>query len=163
MVKRTGRAFFPAAVTGATAAVSATAVLAILLFAANPLFFDDAPATFAFFLLIPAALGAVLGLVVAFVPLRRYVSRRGATAGVLVALLLLTALHAASLWREAHPRRLLQSLVIGVDGATWSVIRPLQERGELPAFARLEKEGASATCLSLVPMFSNRIFTSIAT
>jgi hypothetical protein len=33
-------------------------------------------------------------------------------------------------------------VLLGIDGATWKVIGPLLERGALPHFARLEREGA---------------------
>lgn len=46
-----------------------------------------------------------------------------------------------------HPR----VLVIGVDGGTFDIVRPLVDRGRLPAFARLMREGAWGRLRSTVP------------
>lgn len=54
-------------------------------------------------------------------------------------------------------------LLIGIDGATWDVMRPLMEAGELPTFARLVREGWSGKLRSLEPMVSPMLWTSIAT
>jgi predicted AlkP superfamily phosphohydrolase/phosphomutase/tetratricopeptide (TPR) repeat protein len=59
---------------------------------------------------------------------------------------------------EPHP-----VLVIGVDSADWEMIRPMVERGELPTFARLLSDGASAPCTTLDPPLSPLLWTSIAT
>ncbi len=55
-------------------------------------------------------------------------------------------------------------LVIGIDGADWSVLEPLVEAGELPNLARLIAEGASGKLRSLEPRrMSPVIWTTIAT
>jgi len=54
-------------------------------------------------------------------------------------------------------------LLIGVDGASWNVMRPLMASGRLPTFSRLVAEGWSGTLRSLEPMVSPLIWTSIAT
>ncbi len=55
-------------------------------------------------------------------------------------------------------------LVIGIDGADWSVLEPLLEAGELPNLARLVAEGASGKLRSLEPRrMSPVIWTTIAT
>lgn len=54
-------------------------------------------------------------------------------------------------------------LLIGLDGATLRVARPLLEAGRLPNLARLAREGASAPLHSLQPLLSPRIWNSIAT
>ena len=54
-------------------------------------------------------------------------------------------------------------LLIGVDAATWDVMRPLMAAGKLPTFARLVKEGWSATLLSMEPTISPALWTTIAT
>jgi len=47
------------------------------------------------------------------------------------------------------PRKDVRLLLIGLDGANWTVARPLVERGELPNLARLMKEGHSGPLHSL--------------
>ena len=54
-------------------------------------------------------------------------------------------------------------LLIGIDAATWDVIRPLAEAGRLPTLARLVAEGWSAPLRSMEPTISPRIWTTIAT
>jgi hypothetical protein len=55
-------------------------------------------------------------------------------------------------------------IFLGIDGATWKVIGPLLERGELPAFRRLVEEGASMPRFeTLSTTFSPVVWTSIAT
>jgi predicted AlkP superfamily phosphohydrolase/phosphomutase len=54
-------------------------------------------------------------------------------------------------------------LLIGVDAATWTVIRPLLDAGRLPTFKRLVSEGWSGTLRSLEPTISPAIWTTIAT
>ncbi len=54
-------------------------------------------------------------------------------------------------------------LVIGLDGADWSTIRPLVAAGRLPHIARLVHEGAWGPLRSYDPMYSPLIWTTIAT
>jgi predicted AlkP superfamily phosphohydrolase/phosphomutase len=54
-------------------------------------------------------------------------------------------------------------LVVGIDAATWDVIRPLMAAGRLPTFTRLVREGWSATLESMDPTISPAIWTTIAT
>ncbi len=54
-------------------------------------------------------------------------------------------------------------LVVGIDSADWEMIRPMVERGEMPTFERLLRDGASAPCTSLEPALSPLLWTSIAT
>jgi predicted AlkP superfamily phosphohydrolase/phosphomutase len=53
--------------------------------------------------------------------------------------------------------------LVGVDGATWDVIRPRLELGKLPNIARLVKEGTSGVLRSEEPMISPAIWATIAT
>jgi predicted AlkP superfamily phosphohydrolase/phosphomutase len=53
--------------------------------------------------------------------------------------------------------------LIGLDGATWEIIDPLIAKGELPAFARLKREGAWGYLETYQPTESVSIWTSIAT
>ena len=57
----------------------------------------------------------------------------------------------------------LRVIVVGIDGATFSVIRPLVAQGRLPALARLMRRGSSATLRSLTPSRSPAIWTTVAT
>ena len=57
----------------------------------------------------------------------------------------------------------LRVLVVGIDSATWTVMRPMIERGELPTFARLVREGAAGDLETLSPTVSPAIWTTIAT
>lgn len=54
-------------------------------------------------------------------------------------------------------------LVLGLDGGSWRVLAPLLAAGELPAFARLVREGTSGVLTSIDPSFSAVVWTSIAT
>lgn len=55
-------------------------------------------------------------------------------------------------------------LFLGIDGATWKVIGPMMERGELPAFRRLVEEGSYRPDFETLPItLSPVIWTTIAT
>jgi predicted AlkP superfamily phosphohydrolase/phosphomutase len=59
---------------------------------------------------------------------------------------------------QVHP-----VVLLGIDGATWDVIDPMMERGELPSFRRLVERGCRAPLLSIPPLASPAVWTSIAT
>jgi predicted AlkP superfamily phosphohydrolase/phosphomutase len=63
----------------------------------------------------------------------------------------------------ALPRTGLRVLVVGIDGATFRVLRPLLARGRLPALAGLIARGSHAPLRSLEPSRSPAIWTTIAT
>jgi Tfp pilus assembly protein PilF/predicted AlkP superfamily phosphohydrolase/phosphomutase len=54
-------------------------------------------------------------------------------------------------------------LLVGLDGADWEIVDPLMEAGRLPNLAGLVRQGARAKLLSITPMLSPVIWTSIAT
>lgn len=54
-------------------------------------------------------------------------------------------------------------LVIGLDGGSWSVIRPLIESGELPALARLMQDGTSGPLKSVPNAMSPAAWTTFMT
>jgi predicted AlkP superfamily phosphohydrolase/phosphomutase len=54
-------------------------------------------------------------------------------------------------------------LVIGLDGATFDLVRPMAERGELPTLARVLKQGASAALRGTVPPVSSQAWSSFLT
>lgn len=59
-----------------------------------------------------------------------------------------------------HAPRLL---LIGIDGADWRVMAPLLEAGELPHLQQLMRNGTSGPLMSLYPIISPVIWTTIAT
>lgn len=54
-------------------------------------------------------------------------------------------------------------LLIGWDAADWRMIRPMLDRGELPALASLLQRGAWGNLATIRPMLSPMLWTSIAT
>jgi predicted AlkP superfamily phosphohydrolase/phosphomutase len=56
-----------------------------------------------------------------------------------------------------------RTLAIGLAGASWNVLDPLLETGELPNLARLRSEGASGTLESTVPFYTVPAWASYAT
>jgi predicted AlkP superfamily phosphohydrolase/phosphomutase len=54
-------------------------------------------------------------------------------------------------------------LVLGLDGATWSILRPLMEAGDLPALRQICDAGASGTIRSVFPPLSPVAWTTIMT
>jgi len=59
----------------------------------------------------------------------------------LAGVLLLLACDFSAAAAESDPES-LRVRFVGIDGATWRIIAPMMERGELPAFQRLTEEGA---------------------
>ena len=53
--------------------------------------------------------------------------------------------------------------LIGIDGATYDLIRPMVERGELPHIARLLREGASGDLESATPPITPPAWVSMMT
>jgi len=54
-------------------------------------------------------------------------------------------------------------VVIGLDGATWDLVLPWVEEGELPAFRKLIREGAYGNLESTIPPITPAAWTSIFT
>lgn len=54
-------------------------------------------------------------------------------------------------------------LVIGLDGGTWDVLRPLADRGLMPTVARVLGEGASGVLRSTVPWYTVPGWVSLMT
>jgi hypothetical protein len=71
--------------------------------------------------------------------------------------------------RVAKPPRLeavdtgLKVILVGFDGADWRVIRPLMEKGELPAFAGLVRTGAAGDLATIHDSNSAVIWASLYT
>ncbi|MCZ6766408.1 MAG: alkaline phosphatase family protein [bacterium] len=65
--------------------------------------------------------------------------------------------------QESVPTR-YKVMVIGIDGASWAVIRPIMDEGLMPNLQRLIREGVSGPLRSsLPPIESPTIWTSVAT
>ena len=79
----------------------------------------------------------------------------GRAIGVLAALVL--ALGAAAGSAQARV------VLLGIDGASWSVVDPLLAAGELPELAALLARGAGAELETVEPVISPVVWTSIAT
>ncbi len=56
-----------------------------------------------------------------------------------------------------------RTIIIGLDGATWTFLKPWAEKGELPALKKLMERGAYGTPLSCVPCRSGTAIPSIYT
>ncbi len=54
-------------------------------------------------------------------------------------------------------------VIFGVDGATWNVLTPMIEAGELPNIAELIRDGSSGVLRCGTPIQSPQMWTSIAT
>jgi len=67
---------------------------------------------------------------------------------------------AAGCSNPAPPPRVL---VVGLDGATWDVARPLVAAGEMPNLARLVAGGVSATPVAEEPFFAPVVWTTVFT
>lgn len=66
--------------------------------------------------------------------------------------------------REIEPiPRDVKVLVVGLDGADWAVADPLMASGRMPNLSRIVKDGVRSNLLSITPMLSPVIWTSIAT
>ena len=54
-------------------------------------------------------------------------------------------------------------LVIGLDGATWTLLEPLLAQGKLPTLARLIREGSRASLRSCIQPSSEQAWSAFAT
>jgi len=120
----------------------------------NPWFMDDLGLFFVLVMLPWAAAGALVG---AFVfkggRRQRYI---GAAVG-LASLMLLMGLFFRD---KPKPPDQTQLLVVGIDGATFTVIDEMKD--ELPNLARMEAEGTRAVLRSMEPTFSPLLWTTMA-
>jgi Type I phosphodiesterase / nucleotide pyrophosphatase len=78
---------------------------------------------------------------------------------VLRAVVLIAALTATGC-TQPPPTRVV---VIGLDGATWDVARPMLAAGELPHLARLIARGVVATPVASEPLFAPVVWTTLFT
>ena len=77
-----------------------------------------------------------------------------------VSLLVPAVVRPGSPLQAAEGRRVV---LLGMDGAVWSVIDDMRERGDLPNIDRLIARGVRAKLRSLEPTLSNRVWTSAIT
>lgn len=80
------------------------------------------------------------------------------TVGALALAALLVACGCA---RKPEPRPRL--LIFGLDCATWTILGPMIEAGEVPTIARLTREGSYGILKSVPPVQSPPVWTTIAT
>ena len=57
----------------------------------------------------------------------------------------------------------MRSVIFGVDGLTFRILHPLIERGELPNFQKLAREGCEAILESRYPPLTAPAWTSLST
>src|SRR6266849_1425544 len=60
-------------------------------------------------------------------------------------------------------RYVVRTVIFGVDGLTFRILHPLVERGELPNFQRLAREGCEAVLESKYPPLTAPAWTSLST
>lgn len=61
---------------------------------------------------------------------------------------------------SSHPQRVL---IIGLDGVTWDVLRPLMDEGRMPRLRRVVEEGASGVLRSTTPPITPAAWTTFLT
>jgi hypothetical protein len=64
---------------------------------------------------------------------------------------------------RAPERASSRVVLVGLDGADWRLLRPMMERGELPTFARMVREGASGPLASIPGTNSAVLWSSLYT
>jgi predicted AlkP superfamily phosphohydrolase/phosphomutase len=86
------------------------------------------------------------------------VARKLAQALILLVILSLLACQSEFETKPDHP-----VVVIGIDGATWNIIDPMIDAGELPSFKKLVDRGARADLVVLPPLRSPVVWTTFST
>jgi predicted AlkP superfamily phosphohydrolase/phosphomutase len=163
-----------AAVTGMVSGAAVGCLAGVIIAAYNPFFVDSIFLGLLFLWAIPAVLGAVVWiaghalkrLVSEGYPGRRGLRRRHAPLVMLLLALVVAGLYGAGRLNERSPASAADGprvLIIGIDGATWDIMRPMMERGELPNFQAIRDRGASGVLTSIEPTLSPAVWTTIAT
>lgn len=62
-----------------------------------------------------------------------------------------------------RPLDSVRTLLVGLDGVTWKLAKPLRNAGDMPTFGRLSRDGAVGVLESDDPTLSPRVWTTIAT
>jgi predicted AlkP superfamily phosphohydrolase/phosphomutase len=120
----------------------------------NPLFVDEPISLWLALVMLPGLLGALISLGGGYRARGRW--PLGLSVGTLT---LITGFSIPTGQRLDST----QLVILGVDGATWSVIEPMVQRGELEAFAAMRSAGASGVMQAPQPIFSPLIWTTLAT
>lgn len=68
----------------------------------------------------------------------------------------------SELTEKANPSK-LKIVIVGIDGATLDIVKPMREKGLLPSFTKLIERGAHGKLESVEPTISPSIWTSIVT
>lgn len=58
---------------------------------------------------------------------------------------------------------MIKSLILGLDGATWDIIKPLAEEDKLPTFKKLMEKGVWGNLASTIPPVTGPTWVSFAT
>jgi hypothetical protein len=172
------------AILGAGTGLLLGSILLAYLIVRNPFLVDDVPLTLLILVAPPLVLGLIVGLIAGALAgivrasrgrrrgaggaerrtlLRAPVTRFALSAAVLT---LIVCTIGGVLSARAHgspAKRPLKLLMVGIDGATWKVASEMMERGELPNLEAAVASGTSGVLESTRPMYSTRIFTTIAT
>ncbi|MBK7758636.1 MAG: alkaline phosphatase family protein [Deltaproteobacteria bacterium] len=143
-----------AALLGASLAPMPGLLIALGVSVLNPWFIDSVGLLLLLLVLAPAVVGAVFG---GLIGLRR---PRARAPRAPVALTGAAAL-ALALWPEPRPDP-VKVLVVGIDGATYDLIDPMIAAGELPALKSMATEGSRGVLMSMEPMFSPLLWTTMA-
>jgi len=89
---------------------------------------------------------------------------RSAVAAVLAAVIAVALVLSVEGCSSAPPQgEGAQVVMIGWDGATWDVIRPMLRRGELPVLGRLIDGGGRGVLMADPPLLSPVVWTTLAT
>ncbi|MFH1864822.1 MAG: alkaline phosphatase family protein, partial [Candidatus Eisenbacteria bacterium] len=160
-------------ILGAAVGITLSAAFLIWFLMRNPLLVDSLGLSLLLFVVLPTVtfgmLGLLVGVLAGVLTRGRTRGRAGAfarrwlVAGLVVVVAVCAVgrgVAAMSARNGAGPG--LKLLLIGVDGATWRVARPMLERGAMPNIAAAAESGSSGVLMSMSPMFSPRIFTTIA-
>lgn len=86
-------------------------------------------------------------------------TRRAAALALILGLLLASVAHLGCGGEARRP----SALVLGLDGATWKLLTPLMDKGELPHLKSLVDSGISGNLSSVVPFLSPPAWTSAIT
>lgn len=146
------------ALIGAAAGAELSLLLLLFIQVQNP-WFEDSPALYLGLVAAPLALLCALPGVLFGPRLSPAVARAfGRPAGLLLGMTLGLVLILGPLWPRPSPSGRVRLLVLGLDGATFERLDAL----ELPALSRLATEGARADLMSMEPMFSPLLWTTMA-
>jgi predicted AlkP superfamily phosphohydrolase/phosphomutase len=169
---------FSGALRGLAAGAAIGCLAGVIISAYNPFFVDSLWLGILGLWAGPAVLGAIVWSAAS--GLRGLIRGKAAGAGremkagagrraslvLLLLALVVLGLYGAGRLRERRPAETYKGphvLVIGIDGATWTIMDPLMKRGELPNLLALKEKGASGVLTSIEPTLSPAVWTTMAT